>query len=174
ARTVSGALADGSGGAAAVAAAGGTVLVQDPNDAIVPSMPESALHAVGEQATVIAGNAIGDALARLADERSALREGVVMVPDPPPLHVVPRRAPTALPRPECGGALWDDEQGGIIGYRCRVGHAYSEDALIGAQATGVEAALWTAVEVLEERAELLRRVAVRRGGGGDLRDLLEE
>jgi two-component system chemotaxis response regulator CheB len=49
-------------------------------------------------------------------------------------------------------------------YRCRVGHSYSEDALVDAQGSSVEAALWTALEVLEERGELLTRIAERMAG----------
>ena len=63
--------------------------------------------------------------------------------------------------PECSGALWELREGELIRYRCRVGHAYSEDAMVEAQGSAVEAALWTALEVLEERGELLRRIAVR-------------
>jgi two-component system chemotaxis response regulator CheB len=50
-----------------------------------------------------------------------------------------------------------------VRYRCRVGHAYSEEAMIDAQGSAVEAALWTALEVLEERGELLQRIADRIG-----------
>jgi two-component system chemotaxis response regulator CheB len=49
----------------------------------------------------------------------------------------------------------------LVRYRCRVGHAYSEDAMVEAQGNAVEAALWAALEVLEERGELLRRIAGR-------------
>jgi two-component system chemotaxis response regulator CheB len=163
---LSGALGDGSAGAAAVADAGGIVIVQDPQDAVVPSMPESAQRAVGGRARVAPTAQIALLLTELADERSEMREDVDMVPDAPgglQSEETPDGPPTSLTCPECGGPLWDAAQGDVPGYRCRVGHVYSEDALVEAQSNSVEAALWMAVEVLEERAELLRRVARRHG-----------
>jgi two-component system chemotaxis response regulator CheB len=63
--------------------------------------------------------------------------------------------------PECSGAIWELHDGALLRYRCRVGHSYSEEAMIEAQGSAVEAALWAALEVLEERGELLRRIAAR-------------
>ena len=174
---LSGALGDGSAGAAAVADAGGVVIVQDPDEAVVPSMPESARRAVGDRARVAPSAEIATLVAALADERREMREDVAMVPDPPgglQSEETPDGPPTSLTCPECGGPLWDAAQGDVPGYRCRVGHVYSEEALVEAQSTSVEAALWMAVEVLEERAELLRRVARRREDLPRARERLHE
>jgi two-component system, chemotaxis family, protein-glutamate methylesterase/glutaminase len=52
-------------------------------------------------------------------------------------------------------------EGELVRYRCHVGHAYTVDSMIGAQAALVETALWTAVRALEEKAQLSRRLAER-------------
>jgi two-component system chemotaxis response regulator CheB len=42
-----------------------------------------------------------------------------------------------------------------------VGHRYSTDSLVDAQAEGIEAGLWAAVRALEDRCLLLTRLADR-------------
>jgi two-component system chemotaxis response regulator CheB len=162
---LSGALGDGSDGARIVAREGGTVIVQDPDEAIVPSMPERALATTGEGAIVLGAAKIGPALAAL----SAAPEGGMEEADvnrPGDLIAQSRHRPegpaTGFTCPECSGALWEIRDGDVVRYRCRIGHSYSEDAMLIEQGSAVEAALWTALEVLEERAELLRRVAEQR------------
>jgi two-component system chemotaxis response regulator CheB len=61
---LSGALADGAAGAACVGRAGGVVVVQDPQDAIVPGMPRSAIAAVPPD-RIAPASAIGSILAEL-------------------------------------------------------------------------------------------------------------
>ena len=83
-------------------------------------------------------------------------------PDPRPSR--PDGPASAFTCPECSGALWELRDGQFVRYRCRVGHSYSEEAMIDAQGSAVEAALWAALEVLEERGELLQRIADRMEG----------
>jgi two-component system chemotaxis response regulator CheB len=162
---LSGALGDGTAGAVAVRQAGGLVLIQDPEDATVASMPESALRAVGSADAVLQASEIGPALARLV-------EPVVIGENQPTMDVVnslaesadrPDGPPSPFTCPECNGSLWEVQQGEAVRYTCRVGHSYSEDAMVIEQGSAVEAALWSALEALEERAEFLRRVAARHG-----------
>jgi two-component system, chemotaxis family, protein-glutamate methylesterase/glutaminase len=164
---LSGALDDGASGAASVASAGGTVVVQDPSDAVVPGMPESALAAADADHVVALGE-MPALLARLTagpPTQPAPKEvAVPSPPDPADLAVTrerPQSPPSGFTCPECSGALWEVQDGELVRYRCRVGHVYSEEALVDGQAYTVEAALWTALEVLEERVELLGRVAAR-------------
>jgi two-component system, chemotaxis family, protein-glutamate methylesterase/glutaminase len=164
---LSGALGDGSTGALAVKQAGGTVIVQDPEDATVPSMPESAIRTVGEVDAVLKAAEIGPALGRLLAGGSEIREELVMTAGEARLEAGPERppgAPSTFTCPECHGSLWEVSESGLTRYRCRVGHAYSEDSMIVEQGSSVETALWSALEALEERAEFLGRLAVRHGG----------
>ena len=75
-------------------------------------------------------------------------------------------APSALTCPDCGGALWEIEDGQLVRYRCHVGHQYSSEGLDNGQSDVVEEALWTAVRVLEEHADLRARMSRRAGGAG--------
>jgi two-component system, chemotaxis family, protein-glutamate methylesterase/glutaminase len=69
--------------------------------------------------------------------------------------------PTALTCPECGGTLWEQDDGGVVRYACHVGHAYSLVSLMEAQGSSLEMTLWSAVRALEERADLHRRLSRR-------------
>jgi two-component system, chemotaxis family, protein-glutamate methylesterase/glutaminase len=61
--------------------------------------------------------------------------------------------------PDCGGVLTERPEAGVLQWECRVGHRFSPETLIDAQADDVEAALWAAVRSLEDRAALLDRMA---------------
>jgi two-component system chemotaxis response regulator CheB len=69
--------------------------------------------------------------------------------------------PSVMTCPDCGGVLWEVGEGGLLRFRCHVGHAYTAEGLRAEQASMLEGALWTAVRALEESAALARRMATR-------------
>jgi two-component system, chemotaxis family, protein-glutamate methylesterase/glutaminase len=75
-------------------------------------------------------------------------------------------APSPYSCPDCGGVLWELQDGQLLRYRCRVGHAWTAETLLDRQSDGLEAALWTALRALEEKIAQSRRLAerVRRHG----------
>jgi two-component system chemotaxis response regulator CheB len=160
---LSGALDDGASGVVTVADAGGTVVVQDPADALVPSMPENALGAA-PGALVVRTHELAGVLTRLVSQPAP--QEALIVPDDPGFETdITRGRPegpaSGFTCPECSGGLWELREGELVRYQCRVGHTYSEEAFIDHQADAVEAALWAALEVLEERGELLQGIAAR-------------
>jgi two-component system chemotaxis response regulator CheB len=58
------------------------------------------------------------------------------------------------------------QDGNVVRFRCRVGHAYSPHTLLADGGRQVEAALWTALRALEENAALARRLAARASARG--------
>jgi len=158
---LSGTLDDGTAGAAAVHAAGGVTVAQDPDDAINPSMPLSAIE-----------NAHVDHVAS-ADEMSELLVRLVADGVPPaPREAASRStasAATDLVCPECGGVLRQFQENGVFRFHCRIGHNYSPEALYNAQDAKLEAALWAAIRSLEESATLSRRLAIQARDRGAVR-----
>jgi two-component system chemotaxis response regulator CheB len=155
---------DGSAGLASIKASGGAAIVQDPEEAMYGAMPRSALASVavdgvvpsGEVASAVAAMVNGDPLppgGQSPDDPPAAPEP----PSPMPGEPLPDRLTTICP--ECGGVLTEHHRAGVVQWECRVGHRYSPDSLLTAQAEGVEAAMWAAVRALEDRRILLDRMA---------------
>jgi two-component system chemotaxis response regulator CheB len=164
---LSGMLDDGTSGLNAIKVDGGIALVQVPAEALFSSMPESA----------IANVAVDDVLplTELAKKIATLTTNMAtppsMVSDPPKLEddrVAAEKAAaekgersnaaSPLTCPDCGGVLWELQEGNLLRFRCHVGHAYSLDSLMVEQSNDLERALWMAVRTIEERAALSRRL----------------
>jgi two-component system, chemotaxis family, protein-glutamate methylesterase/glutaminase len=170
---LSGSLDDGTVGLMAVKRHGGLAVVQDPGEALYPAMAQSAMDRVGVD-LVLPVQEIAQLLTRLTREPVASQEGkTAMLPEEEEVQDPAESGtaaiadgplpgpPSTLTCPDCGGALWEQVDGELVRYRCHVGHAYTVDSMVGAQAALVEAALWTAIRALEEKAQLSRRLAER-------------
>jgi two-component system, chemotaxis family, protein-glutamate methylesterase/glutaminase len=176
---LSGTLDDGTAGLSTVRRRGGVTVAQHPDDALFAGMPKTAIEA-GVVDHVLPVHDIAALLTRLAEtpapEEAAvdhplddfeaalaeMRPGALF-PDEPP------GKPAGLTCPECMGSLYEIHDGELVRYRCRVGHGYGNDTLLAEQGDKVERALWTAMQVLNERAALARRTAERMESRGSVR-----
>src|SRR5262249_40786292 len=68
-------------------------------------------------------------------------------------------APSIFTCPECKGVLWELKEGAMRRFRCKVGHAYTAQAMASEQQDKVDEALWVALTTLEETAALARKMA---------------
>ena len=166
---LSGGLSDGTAGLLSIRQHGGLAVVQDPAEAVYDSMPRSALETVGADYVAPAA-AIGNLLADLVGGQTdpgewkpgpILRREAGVVQDDDPLDEDHLGRPSPWPCPDCNGVLWEIDDGPVLRFRCRVGHAWEAESLLEEQAEGVEGALWMALRALEDRAALSRKLAER-------------
>lgn len=168
---LSGTLDDGTAGLMAVKQQGGMAIVQDPEEAMYAGMPRSAIENVAVDRILPVAD-IAALLAELANQpvataTAAVSDDMEMEADMAELELNamqnPNRPGTPSPYacPDCGGVLWELDEGRLMRFRCRTGHAYSTDSLIAAQSEQLEDALWNALRALEEKAALTERMADR-------------
>lgn len=170
---LSGTLDDGSAGLVAVKSRGGVAVVQHPEDALFSGMPQNAIQHVENVDYVVPLSEIAGVLVQLAGEAVSggqdepVSEEIEMECDAAEfdMQIIGSDenpgVPSNLACPTCGGTLWEQNNGNLLRFRCRVGHAWSEDSLQAEQAEALEEALWTALRALEESASLSRRMAKR-------------
>jgi two-component system chemotaxis response regulator CheB len=175
---LTGNLDDGTAGLAAIKKCGGVAVVQDPEDADYPSMPESAIANVHvDHVLPLAG--IGSLLTELLHQpRLAEVVGCGEVEEEPDAMGTSKNEsevraargdPSGLTCPECGGALFEKPGEQPLHFRCRTGHAYSPESLLAQQSENLEATFWAALRSLEENAALARRMEKRAREHGNLR-----
>jgi two-component system chemotaxis response regulator CheB len=169
---LTGTLDDGTMGLKSVKDAGGLTIVQDPNDALYPDMPRSAVQEVDPDYVLpleeicmrlprlIREPAKEKVMKRFKDkgmkpENKRIKPGEKINKDigPPSMFVCP----------ECNGPLWEMRDGKATLFRCMVGHSFGPENLFAAQTEEVERALWTALRALEERIALQRKLSERAG-----------
>ncbi|MGN6608320.1 MAG: chemotaxis protein CheB [Jatrophihabitans sp.] len=165
---LSGVLDDGTAGLLAIDAVGGAALVQDPDEAQHAAMPHNALAHV-PTAEVAAAAKIPAVLDRLLEQEvpdaqsapsllvaeadiAGLDEGALLGLERPGM-------PSGFSCPDCSGVLYEIHDGAMTRYRCRVGHAWSPQALLSQQDDQLENALWVALRQLEEGAALTSGMA---------------
>lgn len=151
---LTGLLDDGVAGLAEIKRRGGAAVVQDPTTALYPSMPSNALRYV-QADYVVELDQIAGVLTKLVRTGCATKEVIERMD----------RKLTDRTCPECRGPIWEERQGNILEFRCRVGHAYSPLSFSQEHHSTVERTIWSTIVALEEGAEIDRQLATELGQG---------
>jgi two-component system, chemotaxis family, protein-glutamate methylesterase/glutaminase len=153
-------------------------LAQDPDEALYAGMPQ---RAADELTLDFVGSAceLGREVVRLVTEPAGVdssrpndnleEEAETESADFDP-EIIERDDRLGVPAgygcPSCGGALFRLTEGDVRHFRCRVGHAWSAEALLAEQGETLESALWAALRSLEESAALATDIGERHKGRG--------
>lgn len=148
---LTGSLNDGTVGLWEIKRHGGITIVQDPTEALYPSMPQSALDSVqidyilkvADMAPLLSKLAIGNNLEEEMESR--------------PKDALDGAHFSGLTCPECRGPLSEEQQHNPKEFVCRVGHRYSFESLLEQHAAATERILWAAVLAIEEETMLARK-----------------
>ena len=164
---LTGRLNDGTAGLEAIKKCGGLAMIQNPATAEFSDMPSNAAEIVAIDYTVDLEDMSGviqEIMNEKAPERiklpaSVIRENSIAIKIGSQIELeekLGQQVPISCS--SCGGPLWKIKDSKLNRYRCHVGHAFTEDALLKSQNDALEEALWIAMRTLEEKKMLLERV----------------
>ncbi|MBV9233906.1 MAG: chemotaxis protein CheB [Candidatus Eremiobacteraeota bacterium] len=159
---LSGTLDDGVAGLVAIHESGGVAFVQDPEEAQFPDLPRNALRTGAIDGVYSAADVVPAILEWLKKPKADAEQHSAIARDEREAGV-----PSVFTCPDCSGTLWEVDDQAVLRFRCRTGHAYSESSMLSVQERTLESALWAALRALEERYDLLRRIAARSRRSGD-------
>lgn len=170
---LTGYLDDGTSGMMAIKRCGGICIAQDPDDADHPDMPRSVIVNVGVDHCLPIAE-MGPLLCSLVltqhDPRKPVPADVLIESriaqrvqsDLPAVEALGDQVPFNCP--DCGGVLWQIDDGAMLRYRCHTGHAFTAAALLATQSEKIAETLWTALRMFEERQNLMATLQTRPGG----------
>nr|WP_262902633.1 chemotaxis protein CheB [Pontibacter aydingkolensis] len=171
---LTGFMSDGVLGMEFIRRSGGVTVVQHPDDAEFPPLPENVMRQINIDYVV----AIDEMRQLLEELSSKTSHGSLTVPSDirQEAQMVERIMSnstttnieelekagnrTAYSCPECGGGLWElSQEGTLKRYRCHSGHAYSQDSLLNGMSASLEETLWVALRTLEELRNILQHIS---------------
>jgi two-component system chemotaxis response regulator CheB len=169
---LSGLLDDGASGLWTIQRHGGVAIVQEPDDAEQPQLPENVLQYVDADYNVGASD-IGPLLAGLVKEPAPERnkfseeelkllemEVIIATKDNAfQMGIMEMGELTPFTCPECNGTLVRLEEAQILRFRCHTGHAYTASSLLAEVTETVENLLWRAMRAVEETNMLMNSIA---------------
>ncbi len=166
---LTGMLDDGTAGLWAIKDRGGRALVQSPESAEYPSMPESASKLVQIDASLPI-EALAVEIERQVRDLPALDAGL---PAPTSMKIEMTVAAegnglnagvmrlgkvSEYTCPDCHAVQMQVDEGAVTRFRCHTGHAVSIKTLLADVNESIDTALWEALRAVEERILLLRHM----------------
>lgn len=162
---LTGYLDDGVSGLSAVKRCGGTVIVQDPDEAEIPDMPKNAIENVAVD-HILPINEIPEKLAEIVrlpykapvqvpeDILEKIRVSEHRVPGIEDMHKIGEL--TSFTCPECGGTMWSSKDEPLGRFVCHTGHSFTTKSFLAGQAEVLENSLWAALQFMDQRIKLLQ------------------
>ncbi|WP_093825200.1 chemotaxis protein CheB [Spirosoma endophyticum] len=177
---LTGMLNDGTSGMWSVKRLGGLGIIQEPKEALYPSMPDNVLEYVDVDYSVpvsemaellqkLIQETVPDKpeLAPEEDKRMELEVNIAAQDNAFEMGILELGEFTPLTCPECNGALISLKEGKLIRYRCHTGHAFTASSLLAEVAKSVEESFWKGIRSLEETIILLEQSGKQFEEGGN-------